>query len=78
MQSERKDELTRRFGAELASTISQIYDDAVESASAAQTSNMLSSETRLAVVQALVDEVEAGRTDEGHLRDVASIFFPPR
>ena len=78
MQTERKDELTRRFGGELAETISRIYSDAVESASGKEASNMLSSETRRAVVQALIDEAEAGRTDEGHLRDVASIFFPPR
>lgn len=78
MQTERRDELTRRFGAELADKISRIYDDAVESASGGETSNMLSSDTRLAVVQALIDEVEAGRADERHLRDVASIFFPPR
>ena len=78
MQTEQRDELTRRFGAEIADTISRIYDDAVESASGKEGSNMLSSETRRAVVQGLLDEAGAGRTDEGHLRDVASIFFPPR
>lgn len=78
MPTGRTDELTRRFGDDIAATISKIYGDLVEAASRDRAANMLSTEMRLAVVQAPIDEADNGRTDESHLRDVAAIFFPPQ
>jgi hypothetical protein len=38
----------------------------------------LDTELRLAIVQALINEAEAGRLEEDHLKQVALIFVGPR
>ncbi|WP_133767867.1 hypothetical protein [Enterovirga rhinocerotis] len=78
MPTGRTDELTRQFGAEIADAITRAYQEAVMRAASVATFDGIGFDQRLALVQALIDEVEAGQTEPDHLRDVALIFIPPR
>jgi hypothetical protein len=61
--------LIRRFGDQTTNTIAEAYASAVGS-------NYLCYEQRLAMIAALIDEVEAGHRSPEHLKEVAQIFAP--
>lgn len=73
MPTGRSSELEKRFGIATADAIAAAYLAALE----AVRLHDLDTETRLALVQALIIEAEKGRTDATHLRDVALTFVPP-
>lgn len=73
----RTDELTHRFGADIADAITAAYEAALLRIESDGSYKKLAVPQRLAMVQALLDEAEAGHVDRDHLREVALIFAPP-
>ena len=71
-------ELEVRFGAMVAEAITAAYVAALDAADGRAAGVSLDSETRLALVEALIAEARAGRADPSHLRVVALAFVPPR